>query len=84
MIYKLYKDKKHTIWKREHFSIEADSELAAIVTASSGQLTPTSTEWLEDSAEEMSREDNDGYGTICIFNSEGNELYSEPNISKND
>ncbi|MBP3529485.1 MAG: hypothetical protein J6K02_12605 [Alistipes sp.] len=78
--YKFYQDKKCTVWERTFFTVEADSEEAAIRCA--GQLGKgdlyaaemqqegiaiDESETLYDSMEELSVDDNGGQPTVEIF-----------------
>ena len=78
--YKFYQDKKCTVWERTFFTVEADSEEAAIRCAgqlSKGDLyaaemqedgiTIDESETLYDSMEELSADDNGDQPTVEIF-----------------
>ena len=71
-----YYDEKVTVWKRNHFSIEAESQEEANAMAIENMIEPweieiDETEYLFDTDEELSPENNDGRSTI--------ELYSKAN-----
>lgn len=85
--YKFYQDKKCTVWERTFFTIEAESEEAAIRCA--GQLGKgdlyaaemqeegiaiDESETLYDSMEELSVNNNDGQPTVEIFCKNGDDI----------
>lgn len=71
-----YYDEKVTVWKRNHFSIEAENQEEANAIAIENMIEPweieiDETEYLFDTDGELSPENNDGRSTI--------ELYSKAN-----
>lgn len=81
--YNFYQDQKHTIWERQHFSVEAPTYEEAIEKVCLMKDLPVtendntsfqSCETLHDTMEMLSLEDNDGCPTLEIFNENGTEI----------
>lgn len=77
MEYKLYVDKKCTVWERETFLVEADTQVEALEkiekldSEAYGYFTEAET--LYDTMSELSPEENNGEATIeiCVENENG-------------
>lgn len=85
----MWLDIKNTVWERVHFDSEEQmSEVLAKL--KSGELTSgidvcdylgKGTEWLDDTAEEMSIEDNDFQSTMEIMINGGDVIWSNEKTS---
>lgn len=77
-----YKDEKHTIWVRTNFSVEAESYEQALEKIKEGEDDNNSIvydnqicyEYLEETLEEMTPEENKGNATIEIYSEDTNNL----------
>ena len=81
--FNFYQDEKVTIWNREHFTVEAETQeeanekvLEAIKNGYISDFQYTTSEYIYDTVEELSVEKNLGNPTIEIYN-EGKELIYE-------
>ena len=85
--YKFSQDRKHTIWTRTHFTIDAPTQAEAIAKAATlvGQdvedaeaederISIEESETLYDTMDEIPVEDNDGNSTIDIIFDNGDDL----------
>jgi len=77
-----YKDEKHTIWVRHQFRIEAESYEKALEKIKVGEDDNNSIvydnqicyEYLEETLEEMTPEENKGNATYEIYSEDTNKL----------
>lgn len=65
--FELYKDSKYTVWHREHFSIEAETLDEAIKKITSEEAESYYNEFLYDTSEHLTPEENDGFATEEIY-----------------
>lgn len=65
--FELYKDSKCTVWFREHFTVEAENMDEAIKKIISEKAEPYYNEFLFDTSEPLTPEDNDGFATEEIY-----------------
>ena len=85
--YKFSQDRKHTIWTRTHFTIDAPTQAEAIakaatlvgqgvedVEAEDEQICIEESETLYDSLEDIPVEESDGNSTIDIIFDDGDDL----------
>lgn len=79
-----YYDEKVTIWRRNHFTIEAESQEEADAMAIENMIEPweieiDKAEYLSDTDESLSPENNDGNSTIELYSREDghNLLYED-------
>ena len=70
--FELYRDSKCTIWFREYFSIEAENREEAINKIISDKVVPYCNEFLFDTSEMLTPEENENFSTEEIY--EGSEL----------
>lgn len=77
MDYKYNRDVKTTIWDKEHFTVEADSQedadREAINLFRREQIEPDETETLWDSSEYMTIEENNGFATEQLYREGSND-----------
>lgn len=73
--YNLYADVKYSIWNREKYSIEADSEKEALNLIRSRNAIPIDIYSMFDTEEYLSPDDNGGCSTMEIYNDKGEILY---------
>ena len=78
--FNFYQDVKVTIWKRQHFSIEAETEEEARELAKQcadkdiydcDDIEIDNDEWLYDTEEQITPEENGGCATIEVYEIEG-------------
>lgn len=82
--YRLNVDRKYTIWEREYYVIEAESETEALEKCLSPDVECSYSEFL-DAAEHMTPKDNDNYPTLEVFNEDTDErIFSNNPISNED
>lgn len=81
--FNFYEDEKVTIWNRTYFKVEAETQeeanekvSEAIKNGDVSDFKYTTSEYIYDTVEELSVEENLGNSTIEIY-SEGNELIYE-------
>lgn len=71
--FELYRDSKCTVWFREYFTVEAEDIEEAVAKINSDKVDPTCNEFLYDTSEFLTPEENDGFATEEIY--EGSEQY---------
>lgn len=81
MKYYLYLDRKFTGWEREEYSIEAESLDDAVKSILNGNVDSYSYDYLPETYEYLSPEENNNEATIEVFNSDTDELIAN-NINK--
>jgi hypothetical protein len=78
MEYKYYQDRKTTIWERDHFIVEADTQEDADREAKIQFITDTieqeEGETLWDTSEYMNVEENNGFAVKQLYRSKDDEL----------
>lgn len=80
--YRLYVDRKCTVWEREHYMIEAESETEALEKCLSPDVECSGSEFLYDTAEYMTPKDNDNYPTLEVFNKDTDkQIFSNDPVS---
>lgn len=76
--FKFWEDVKHTIWLRNHFEIEAETEeeakQKAITLFDENHIPDEDWEYLNETIEEMQPVENDGQTTRELFNENGEVL----------
>lgn len=79
--FEFYQDVKVTVWCRQHFSVEAESKEEALKLVEKYKTEDVSdhediidNEWLFDTWEAMSVEENGGDSTIELYDRESNEM----------
>ena len=79
--FEFYQDVKVTVWQRQYISVKAESKEEALKMVekykthdASGYLMPNNTEYLYDTEELMSPEENGGYTTIELYDKETEEM----------
>lgn len=83
--YNLYVDRKCTIWEREYYTIEAESETKALEKCLSPDVECYNSEFLYDTAGYMTPKDNDNYPTLEVFNRDTDEqIFSNNPVSNED
>lgn len=83
--YRLSIDRKYTIWEREHYTIEAESESEALEKCLSPDVDCSSSELQYDTADHMTPKDNDNYPTLEVFNEDTDErIFSNNPVSNED
>lgn len=82
--YRLNVDRKYTIWEREYYVIEAESETEALEKCLSPDVECSYSEFL-DTAEHMTPKDNDNCPTLEVFNEDTDErIFSNNPVSNED
>lgn len=76
MTYNFYKDNKFTVWGREYYTVEADSQEEAIKMCKDG-IGVNDFEILNDTLEYMTKNSNGGEDVEELYNEENELLYSE-------
>ena len=66
--YDLCVDRKYAIWRREYYTIEAESETEALEKCLKPDAEYDDSEYLYDTAGDMDPEDNNNYPTLEVFN----------------
>ena len=66
--YRLSVDRKYTIWEREYYTIEAESETDALEKRLSTDVECDGSEFQYDTAEYMTPKDNYNYPTLEVYN----------------
>lgn len=66
--YRLSVDRKYTIWEREYYMIEAESETEALEKCLSPDVECSDSEFLYDTADHMTPKDNYNYPTLEVYN----------------
>ena len=82
--YRLGVDRKYTIWKREYYRIEAESETEALEKCLSPDVDYSDSEFQYDTTEYMTPKDNDNYSTLEVFNEDTDELIFSNNPVSNE
>jgi len=72
--FNLYRDVKSTIWNREYYSIDAESEEEAIDKILNGEVEIDDNELLYETEECMSPDENYGFSTVEIYNNATGDL----------
>jgi hypothetical protein len=79
--FKFYEDVKHSIWLRNHFEIEAETEEEAIQKAimlfDENHVPDENWEYLYDTLEELQPSDNDGQTTRELFFNDTGETLAD-------
>ena len=80
--FNFYKDEKVTIWNREHFTVEAETQeeanqkvLEAIKNGDISDFKHTTSKYMYDTVEELSVDENSGNPTIEIYNTNDKLIY---------
>ena len=80
--FNFYQYEKVTIWNREHFTVEAETQeeanqkvLEAIENGDISDFKHTTSEYIYESVEELSVDENSGNSTIEIYNTENELIY---------
>ena len=80
--FNFYKDEKVTIWNREHFTVEAETQeeanikvLEAIKNGDISDFQHTTSKYMYDTVEELSVDENYGNPTIEIYNTNDKLIY---------
>ena len=82
--YRLIVDRKYTIWEREHYTIEAESETEALEKCLSPDVEYDDSEFL-DTAEPVAPKDNNNYPTLEVFNEDTDKrIFSNNPVSNED
>ena len=66
--YRLSVDRKYTIWEREYYTIEAESETEALEKCLSPDVECDCSEFQYDTADYMTPKDNYNYPTLEVYN----------------
>ena len=82
--YRLSVDRKYTIWKREYYTIEAESETEALEKCLSPDVFYSDSEFQYDTADYMTPKDNNNYSTLEVFNEDTDELIFSNNPVSNE
>lgn len=83
--YRLSVDRKYTIWEREYYTIKAESETEALEKCLDPYVECSDSEFLYDTADNMTPKDNDNYPTLEVFNEDTNErIFSNNPVSNED
>ena len=83
--YRLSVDRKYTIWEREYYVIEAESETEALEKCLSPDVEYSDSEFQYDTAYHMTPKDNDNYPTLEVFNEDTDErIFSNNPVSNED
>ena len=80
--FNFYKDEKVTIWNREHLTVEAETQeeanqkvLEAIKNGDISDFQHMTSEYIYDTVEELSVDENYGNPTIEIYNTNDKLIY---------
>lgn len=82
--YRLNVDRKCTIWEREYYTIEAESETEALEKCLSPDVECDDSEFQYDTADYMTPEDNNNYPTLEVFNEDTDERIFSDNLVLNE
>jgi hypothetical protein len=83
--YNLCVDRKYTIWGREFFTVEAESETEAIEKCLNHSVMCNNYEYLDNSDDPMLPKENDNYPILEVFNDDTNEkIFSNNPVSNED
>lgn len=83
--YNLCVDRKYTIWEREYYTIEAESETEALEKCLKPDAECNDSEYMYDTADYMTPKDNDNYPTLEVFNDDTDErIFSNNPVSNED
>lgn len=83
--YNLYIDCKCTIWEREHYTIEAESEIEALEKCLKAGIECDYSEYLYDTVEYMPPKDNGNCPTLEVYNNHTEErIFSNNPVSNED
>ena len=83
--YRLSVDRKYTIWERERYMIEAESETEALEKCLSPDVDCSDSEFQYDTAEYMTPKDNYNYPTLEVYNRDTHErIFSNNPVSNED
>ena len=82
--YRLSVDRKYTIWEREYYTIEAESETEALEKCLSPDVFCSDSEFQYDTADYMTPKDNNNYSTLEVFNEDTGELIFSNNPVSNE
>lgn len=80
--YKLFIDEKYTLWTRTHVSVKADSLEEAVEKCKNGNYEDSWSEYLYETVEGMTPEENDGFATVEIYSEDKDKfkpLYTNEN-----
>ena len=81
--YRLSVDRKYTIWEREYYVIEAETE--ALEKCLRPDVEYSDSEFQYDTADHMTPKDNDNYPTLEVFNEDTDErIFSNNPVSNED
>ena len=81
--YRLSVDRKYTIWEREYYTIEAETE--ALEKCLNPDVECSDSEFQYDTAYHMTPKDNNNYPTLEVFNKDtGERIFSNNSISNED
>ena len=83
--YRLSIYRKYTIWERERYMIEAESETEALEKCLSPDVECSDSEFQYDTADHMTPKDNNNYPTLEVFNEDtGERIFSNNPVSNED
>lgn len=78
-------DRKYTVWEREYYTIEAESENEALEKCLSPDTEADDCEFMYDTADYMTPDQNDNYPTLEVFNDDTNKrIFSNNPVSNED
>lgn len=81
--YNLCVDRKYTIWEREYYMIESETE--ALEKCLSPDVECSDSEFQYGTADHMTPKDNDNYPTLEVFNEDTDErIFSNNPVSNED
>lgn len=83
--YNLNVDRKYTIWKREYYVIEAESETEALEKCLGSDVECFDSEFQYHSVARLTPKDNDNYPTLEVYNADTDErIFSNNPVSNED
>lgn len=83
--YRLSIYRKYTVWERERYIIEAESETEALEKCLNPDVECFSSELQYDTANHMTPEDNNNYPTLEVFNEDTDEqIFDNNSVSDED
>lgn len=83
--YRLSIYRKYTVWERERYIIEAESETEALEKCLNSDVECFSSELQYDTANHMTPEDNNNYPTLEVFNEDTDEqIFDNNSVSDED
>jgi len=80
--FSFYKDIKNTIWRREYYSVDAESEEEAVNKILNDKVEMDDSEFIYETEEYMDPDENRGYSTIEIYDNITDDLtYTNSHVS---